>query len=104
MIDLNFKKITLKTKNHIIHLTFYLSKKVGVSVKHTIVYLKYFLPGKEYKQFITELKNMLENLQLKIHPHAFEYVRGQMGIKSLDDLDILLSFPKNEIEYNKFDK
>ena len=47
---------------------------------------------------------MLENLQLKIHPHAFEYVRGQMGIKSLDDLDILLSFPKNEIEYNKFDK
>lgn len=69
-----------------------------------IVYLKYFLPGKEYKQFITELKNMLENLQLKIHPHAFEYVRGQMGIKSLDDLDILLSFPKNEIEYNKFDK
>mgnify|MGYP000366173867 FL=1 len=47
---------------------------------------------------------MLLNLQSKIHPHAFEYVRGQMGIKDLSDLDILLSLPKDEIEYNKFDK
>lgn len=69
-----------------------------------ILYFKYFLPHREYKQFITELKSMLQNLQQKIHPHAFEYVRGQMGIKNLDDLDRLLQFPKNEIEYNKFDK
>lgn len=68
------------------------------------VYFKYFLPIKEYKQFIRELKSMLLNLQSKIHPHAFEYVRGQMGIKDLSDLDILLSLPKDEIEYNKFDK
>lgn len=68
------------------------------------VYFKYFLPKNEYKQFMGELKFMLINLQSKIHPHAFEYVRGQMGIRNLTDLDALLSFPKNEIEYNKFDK
>lgn len=69
-----------------------------------IVYFKYFLPKAEYKQFISELKVMLNNLQKKIHPHAFENVRGQMGIKNLSDLDTLLRFPKDEIEYNKFDK
>ena len=47
---------------------------------------------------------MLIDLQSKIHPHAFNYVRGQMGIKNLQDLDTLIMFPKDEIEYNKFDK
>ncbi len=69
-----------------------------------IVYFKYFLPKTEYKQFISELKNILFDLRSKIHPHAFEYVRGQMGIKALTDLDDLVNFPKDEIEYNKFDK
>lgn len=68
------------------------------------IYFKYYLPRSEYKQFISELKNMLSNLQSKIHPHAFEYVRAQMGIRNLDDLDELLDFPKDDIEYNKFDK
>lgn len=69
-----------------------------------IVYFKYFLPKNEYRVFITELKAMLTDLQSKIHPHAFEYVRGQMGIKNLADLDTLVRLPKDEIEYNKFDK
>lgn len=69
-----------------------------------IVYFKYYLPKTEYKHFISEIKAMLLDLQSKIHPHAFQYVRGQMGIKSLQDLDTLVSLPKDEIEYNKFDK
>lgn len=69
-----------------------------------IVYFKYFLPKNEYKQFISELKVMLNELQTKIHSHAFEYVRGQMGLKVLSDLDTLLNFTKDDIEYNKFDK
>ncbi len=69
-----------------------------------IVYFKYFLPSNEYKQFIHELKTILLNLQCKIHPHAFECVRGQMGIMNLSDLDTLITFPKDDIEYNKFDK
>lgn len=69
-----------------------------------IVYFKYFLPPKEYKYFILELKQMLLDLKDNIHPHAFEYVRGQMGIRDLADLDSLLNFPRDDIEYNKFDK
>ena len=68
------------------------------------VYFKYYLPKNEYKQFINELKVMLNSLSTKIHPHAFDYVRGQMGIRNLSDLDLLRSLPKNEIDYNTFDK
>lgn len=68
------------------------------------IYFKYYLPTNEYKQFINELKGMLNNLQGKIHPHAFDYVRGQIGIHNLSDLDSLLNMQKDEIEYNKFDK
>lgn len=79
------------------------SRNLDQKVFDLIVYFKYFLPKNEYKQFINELKSMLNDLQTKIHPHAFEYVRGQMGIRNLEDLDRLLEFPKDEIEYNKFD-
>lgn len=68
------------------------------------VYFKYYLPKNEYRQFISELKEMLNKLQSKIHPHAFEYVRGHMGIRNIEDLDTLLNIPKDDIEYNKFDK
>ena len=80
------------------------TKNSGKKSFDLIVYFKYFLPPNEYKQFINELKIMLLNLQSKIHPHAFECVRGQMGIINLTDLDALLTFPKDDIEYNKFDK
>ena len=69
-----------------------------------ITYFKYFLPRSEYKAFVNELKSILTDLQVKIHPHAFEYIIGQIGIRNMDDLDTLLSLPKDEIEYNKFDK
>ena len=32
------------------------------------VYFKYYLPKNEYRQFISELKEMLNKLQSKIHP------------------------------------
>ena len=47
---------------------------------------------------------MLKNLESKIHPHAFEYIRGQIGVRNLSDLDVLISLHKDDIEYNKFDK
>lgn len=80
------------------------SRDLDQRIFDLIVYFKYFLPKSEYKQFISELKEMLIALQSKIHPHAFEYIRGQMGIKNLFDLDTILNLPKDEIEYNKFDK
>ena len=66
--------------------------------------MKDYLPKNEYKQFSTEVKTMLKNLESKIHPHAFEYVRGQIGVRNLSDLDVLINLPKDDIEYNKFDK
>ena len=80
------------------------SRDLDQKIFDLIIYFKYYLPSKEYKQFIAELKNMLEDLQAKIHPHAFEYIRGQMGIKDINDLNVLIRLPKDEIDYNKFDK
>lgn len=80
------------------------SRDLDQRIFDLIVYFKYFLPVPEYKQLIKELKEMLLDLQSKIHPSAFDYVRGQMGIKNMQDLDLLLNLPKDPIEYNKFDR
>lgn len=64
------------------------SRDLSQKIFDLFVYFKYYLPKNEYKQFITEFKNMLKNLESKIHPHAFEYIRGQIGIKNISDLDI----------------
>lgn len=68
------------------------------------VYFKYYLPHKEYQLFISELKTLLFDLKEHINPNAFEYIRSQIGIKNLEDLDVLISLPKNDIDYNKFGK
>lgn len=80
------------------------SRDLDQKIFDLLIYFKYYLPKSEYKLFISELKSMLIDLQSKIHPHAFEYVRAQIGIKNLSDFDYLLNLPKDEIEYNKFDK
>ena len=80
------------------------SRDLDQKIFDLIVYFKYYLPRTEYKQFISELKGMIMELQSRIHPHAFEYIRGQMGIKNIGDLDTLVTLPKDDIEYNKFDK
>lgn len=56
-----------------------------------MIYFKYYLSPDEYESFIREIKSMLLSLQEKLTPFAFENVRGGMGIKSLSDLDILLT-------------
>ena len=68
-----------------------------------ISYEPYNAAKNEYKRFILDLKEMLTDLQSKIHPQAFDYIRGQMGIKKLSDLDLLLSLPKDDINFNKYD-
>lgn len=69
-----------------------------------LVYFKYYLPCSEYNCFIDELYSMLSKLETQLQPNAFGYIRGKMGIKDMNDLLILKSLPKNEINYNKFDK
>lgn len=68
-----------------------------------LVYFKYFLPTKEFTPMIIELKNMLIELQNTLQTNAFDNVRGQMGIKNLNVLDVLIALPKSKIEYHKFD-
>ncbi len=80
------------------------SRNLDQKLFDLFVYFKYYLPKNEFKQLISELKFMLNSLSAKIHPHAFEYIRGQMGIRDISDLDRLVSLQKDDIEYNKFDK
>lgn len=68
-----------------------------------LVYFKYFLPTEEFTPMIIELKNMLIELQNTLQTNAFDNVRGQMGIKNLNVLDLLIALPKSKIEYHKFD-
>lgn len=69
-----------------------------------IVYFKYYLPQKEYKIFIEEIYTMLSVLEQGIHPNAFANIRGKIGIRNLDDLQILEALSKPDINYNSFDK
>lgn len=69
-----------------------------------LVYFKYYLPDKEYKSLIVEIQQMLKNLEKNVTLNAFANIRGQMGIKDLEDLEVLKNIHKNNIEYNKFDK
>ena len=79
-------------------------RNLNQKVFDLVVYFKYYLPKGEYKRFIRQLKDMLSDLRNQIHPNAFDNVRGSMGLKDIDDLDALLSLPKDDIEYNRFDR
>ena len=68
-----------------------------------LVYMKYYLPDKEYISMISEVQEMLETLKNSIISNAFDNIRGQMGIKNLLDLEDLKNLPKTKIQYNKFD-
>lgn len=68
-----------------------------------LVYFKYYLPEREYTKMMSEFQNMLSGLQQILFTNAFDNIRGQMGIKDLEDLDTLKTLPKAPILYNKFD-
>lgn len=68
-----------------------------------LVYMKYYLPDKEFRSMINELSKMLRELETQIPDNAFANIRGKMGIKKLDDLDALAGLKKEKISYNKFD-
>ncbi len=79
------------------------SRSSDKRIMDLLVYLKYYLPDKEYINMITEVQKMLETLKKAIIPNAFDNIRGQMGIKDLLDLEALKNLPKSKIQYNKFD-
>lgn len=68
------------------------------------VYMKYYLPNQEFCEMILQIQNMLNELKNSVTTNAFDNIRGEMGIKDLQDLETLKTLPKSKIEYNKFDK
>lgn len=59
------------------------------SIFDLIIYCRYFLEKDEYKEFVLEIKSMLLDLKSKLSSFSFGAVRGQLGIKCIDDLDII---------------
>lgn len=68
-----------------------------------IIYFKYYLTQNEYEAFIFDIHALLTKLEQDINVHAFNSVRGAMGVKDLDDLLTLATLPKIENNYNKFE-
>lgn len=68
-----------------------------------LIYFKYYLSDDDYKNVIDDIKNMLTELQNNISKNAFDNVRGKMGIKDLNDLDLLKNMQKDTVNYNKFE-
>lgn len=58
----------------------------------------------EYNTFITKVTLLLNTLSDKINSTAFDTVRANLGIKRLEDLNVLASLSKKEIIYSKFPK
>lgn len=58
-----------------------------------LVYMKYYLDPGDYAIFIERIKAMLLELQMKVSSFAFDNIRGGLGIKHFDDLDILVQAP-----------
>lgn len=70
-------------------------------VMDLLVYMRYFLQNDEYDAFIDKILELLRELQNKLNPNAFSKVRADLGIKNLDDLEVLKQKKKN-INYNSF--
>ncbi|MDD4066033.1 MAG: Abi family protein [Bacilli bacterium] len=66
-----------------------------------LIYFKYYLDEKDYTCLIQTIKEMLFNLSKELSSGVFSNIRGSMGIKSMSDLDELLSFPHHK-EYELF--
>lgn len=64
-----------------------------------IVYFKYYLKASAFEKFITELTDLLNELQTQLQPQSFNRVRASMGIKDLSHLNLILQESKN-IKYN----
>ena len=43
-------------------------------------------------------------MKKEVSQNAFDNIRGQMGIKDIEDLKILVELKKEKINYNTFDK
>ncbi|MEQ8154990.1 MAG: Abi family protein [Clostridiaceae bacterium] len=66
-----------------------------------IIYMRYYLSDRDYKKFISEIIDLLKELESNINSHSYNKVRADIGIKNIQDLEVLVT-NKKKIEYNKF--
>lgn len=89
--------VTFRTK------IYYREKDKDKKIMDLLVYFKYYLTDRDFKDMMRELQSMLLKLQSEVSTNAFDNVRGKMGIKNLDDLEKLKNLPKTKINHHKFD-
>lgn len=80
------------------------SKDTEKKLMDLLVYFKYYLPASEFKNMMKEFIQMLSAMKKEVSQNAFDNIRGQMGIKDIEDLKILVDLKKEKINYNTFDK
>ena len=66
-----------------------------------IVYIKYYLDNDEYSNFINEMKKILFSLKSNVPPIVFDYIKKEMGIKNIEDLNVLDGI-KHDIDLSDF--
>ncbi len=81
----------------------YVLSDSGKRIIDLLVYLKYYLPPKEYKRLINIIINLMSNLKNAVPPVAFDNICISMGIHNFTDIEKLKELSKDEIKYNKFD-
>ncbi len=67
-----------------------------------LVSLKYFMNSNDYEKLVLQLRSNLINLQNELNITSFDYVRSNMGIRDLNDLEYLATKNKKNINYNKY--
>jgi len=65
------------------------------------IYLRYYMPNDEYREFLDGIKSQLLRLQQELNPIVYNKVRADIGVKNLSDLDLLIATNKS-INYNAY--
>jgi len=63
--------------------------------------MKYYLMHDDYKKFINEIIEMMKDLENQVSAFAFQNIRGNMGIKKMEDLGWLRESEQYEKDYLK---
>jgi len=76
-------------------------KNINRKIFDLLIYMKYYLMHDDYKKFINEIIEMMKDLENQVSAFAFQNIRGNMGIKKMEDLGWLRESEQYEKDYLK---
>jgi len=76
-------------------------KNTNRKIFDLLIYMKYYLMHDDYKKFINEIIEMMKDLENQVSAFAFQNIRGNMGIKKMEDLGWLRESEQYEKDYLK---